>query len=75
MPHRHQLNSVVLAELKSLALCRDGFSVKPVLKGGAVNTSYCLTTPSGRFFMKMFESDQVNQLDRQQLFDIQKVER
>ena len=73
MPHRHQLNSVVLAELTSLALCRDGFSVKPVQKAGAVNTSYCLTTPSGRFFMKMFESDQVNQLDRQQLFDIQKA--
>ncbi|MDO6842120.1 choline/ethanolamine kinase family protein [Paraglaciecola chathamensis] len=72
MPHRYQLNSKQLAELASLDYCRNGFSLRQVQKGGAVNTSYSLTTPSNRFFMKTFESDQVNQLARQHLFDVQK---
>ncbi|QHJ11126.1 hypothetical protein FX988_01349 [Paraglaciecola mesophila] len=72
MPHRYQLNSGQLAELASLNYCRNGFSLRQVKKGGAVNSSYCLTTPSNRFFMKTFESDQVNQLARQHLFDVQK---
>jgi thiamine kinase-like enzyme len=73
MPDRYQLNPAAQAELNSLEYCRSGFSLNRVQKGGAVNISYCLTTPSNRFFMKTFESDQVHQLARQHLFDVQKA--
>ncbi|WP_166424971.1 phosphotransferase [Paraglaciecola sp. 20A4] len=73
MPHRHQLKLALLAELVELEQCRQGFSLEHVQKGGAVNSSFLLTTPTQCFFMKTFESDQVNQLNRQELFGIQKV--
>ena len=73
MPHRHQLKPAVLAELVGLEQCQQGLSLKHVQKGGAVNSSYILTTPSQCFFMKTFESDQVNQLNRKELFDVQKI--
>lgn len=72
MPHRYRLSQGQLAELASLDYCRNGFSLRQVQKGGAVNSSYCLITPSNRFFMKTFESDRVNQLARQHLFEVQK---
>ncbi|WP_339768930.1 phosphotransferase [uncultured Paraglaciecola sp.] len=73
MPHRHQLKLAVLAELVGLEQCQQGLSLKMVQKGGAVNSSYILTTPTQCFFMKTFESDQVNQLNRKELFDVQKI--
>lgn len=73
MPHRHQLKLAVLAELVGLERCQPGLSLKQVQKGGAVNSSYILTTPTQCFFMKTFESDQVNQLNRKELFDVQKI--
>ncbi|MEH6713650.1 MAG: phosphotransferase [Paraglaciecola polaris] len=73
MPHRHQLNPAALAELVGLDYCHEGFSLEQIQKGGAVNTSYCLSTAHQRLFLKTFESDLINQLDRKQLFDVQNV--
>ncbi|MGS2720497.1 phosphotransferase [Paraglaciecola aestuariivivens] len=57
-------------ELASLAFVEPKFKLTQ-FNGGTINSSYCLETAGKKYFVKTFESDQMTQLDRQVLYDIQ----
>jgi thiamine kinase len=57
-------------ELAELDFIQPGFKLSP-FAGGTINSSYLLESADKSYFVKTFESDQINPLDRQKLFKIQ----
>lgn len=61
----------IYKELQGTGLFASGFEAQQIRQGGAINTSYCLIGNNQRYFMKIFDSSHLTQLDRRGLFDIQ----